>query len=187
MWSYEDYLKMDKGCLYIIAIIILVLLLFLIGSIVLSQDTSEPFWRCINKVGLEPINIIWDSGNYIESMRDPDMISSILNLNGEAIEWDSSVGAHMPDNIQSMRNANTIALTLSDGTLVSFIINQFQGDRYYGWMTYSTYRTTANYNPDPNPHVLCGFWSILDDDYYMLRELFLSKLTQNKPFENWMR
>ena len=190
----EKKRKLFRLRLHLVAKILIVILItiFLIAWVVapmmkVDAQNKKPFQQCITKAGGQPINIIWDSGNYLESMIHPPMIAAVLDLTGDPIIWDADNGAHLPDDIQLLHNTKTISLTLNDGTLVSFIINQWYGDQYYGWMTYSTYRTAASYNPQPNPHVLCEFWSISIADYEQLRTNFLAQLIQYNTFEDWMR
>lgn len=174
---------------WILWLALVALVLFWCGACaVVTQaqvEASTPFRDCVNRAGGQPINVIW-TGAYVESMRNPDMINRVLNLSAMAIKWNSDTGAQVPAEMQTIRN-KTLALTLSDGTLVSLIINMTDNQHYVGWMTYSTYRTSASYNPSPNPHVLCGFWLIDIQDYENLRASFLESLTQDQPFQEWMR
>lgn len=180
-----DYTRSPAGMLFGA---IAILLLVLASQVEAQVDTpQQPFRNCVSRIGGQPINVIWDATSYLESMRNPDMVESVLNLTAYPVVWDSSVGAHVPADVQQLRITKTIALTMADGTLVSLIINQSAHGQYIGWMTYSTYRTTASYNPEPNPHVLCGFWSISESDYEQLRIWFLEYLTQQRQFEDWMR
>jgi len=167
--------------------VIPLMLIFCFGWMVAEGQGNDLFRRCSRNVNADPVNVIWNKQSYIESSRSNTLIQVLLNFSGEAVKWDSTIGAHYPDDADFGISSKTLGITLSDGTIISYIINSQTSDRYYGWLTYSTYRTSASYNSTPHPHVKCGFWSISKDDYNTFYELFNEEIIQYRSFKHWMR
>lgn len=160
--------------------LILVLLLSA-GVSMASDERNDLFQSCVEKSNAYPINVVW-LGNldWVQSTVHPAMISSLLALRGESVDWNSETGVAYPD-LQKAYGVNTIGMTLSDGSIVRFIIDGEANGRFYGWLTDSTQFYGADYNPQPQPHVRCGFWSVSVDDVFNLYDVFIS-LTRHDRF-----
>lgn len=170
--------KTDKSIvsLFILtAIVALVLAFVTVAQAQVATIDRKPFQHCleIQNHDAKPVNAIWRGNiSWLESTVSSDMITSILELSGEVVEWDSENGAEYPDVSRIKNGTETLGITLEDGTIIRYIFNGWHGGRYYGWLTNSTQRYSATYNAEKHPHARCGFWSVSDDDINSLRALF---------------
>ena len=137
-----------------------------------SNTGSDMFRQCAtDRVDAVPINVvIFDELPWIESTVYASTIQVVMGIIGEPLAWDSSSGVTYPDNME--RASFTIGITLSDGSIVRFIADGWHGGYYYGWLTDSTQMYGAIYNPQPNPHVRCGYWRVATSAINVIREQF---------------
>lgn len=174
------------------AIIAILFMFFLEDEIILADNVTQadnPFVECVSRLQdydhqeipvPVPVSVLANKYQFVESTRDPSVISLLLAIKGYRLDWDTTNGAHYPDTLTFYKPLKNIGIILSDGTIIQFVFYGSDDKYFYGWSTYSTYRNSASYNNNATLHSLCGFWALDRSQVEMFWDILQYTLNNNE-------